>query len=167
MPIDTWHLVATNLQLLKNKISVNDVVVSQSCLTHCDPVACHTPGFPVHHQLPELTQTHVHRVSNAIQPSHLLSSPSPPTFNLSQHRGLFQWVSSSNQVGKVFLSYLGYTASWLLCSEEPCGVISANFSWDNPGSDRLLLLLVVSDSSDIPCSRFRLSRGALVPFDGK
>ena len=62
---------------------------------------CSMPGFPVHHQLPKLAQTHVHQVSDAIQPSHPLSSPSPPTFNLSQHRGLFKWVSSSYQVVKV------------------------------------------------------------------
>ena len=60
-----------------------------------------TPGLPVHHQLQELTQTHVHWVGDAIQPSHPLSPPSPPTFNLSQHQGLFKWVSSSNQVAKV------------------------------------------------------------------
>ena len=62
---------------------------------------CSTPGFPIHHQLPELTQTHVHRVGDAIQPSHPLSSPSPPAFSLSQHQGLFKWVSSSRQVAKV------------------------------------------------------------------
>ena len=62
---------------------------------------CSTPGLPVHHQLPELTQTHVHWVGDVIQPSHPLSSPSPPAFNLSQHQGLFQWVSSSYQVSKV------------------------------------------------------------------
>ena len=56
----------------------------------CDPMDCSTPGLPVHHQLPELAQTHVHRVSDAIQPSHPLLSPSPPAFNLSQHQGLFQ-----------------------------------------------------------------------------
>ena len=61
---------------------------------------CSTPGLPVHHQLPELAQTHVHRVGDAIQPSHPLSSPSPPAFNLSQHQGLLQWVSSSHQVAK-------------------------------------------------------------------
>ncbi|MEQ4767778.1 hypothetical protein ABN071_21555, partial [Providencia rettgeri] len=71
------------------------VLVAQSCLTLCNPMDCSTPGFPVHHQLPELAQTHVHRVSDAIQPSHPLLSPSPPTFNLSQHQGLFQCVSSS------------------------------------------------------------------------
>ena len=60
-----------------------------------------TPGLPVHHQLLELTQTHVHWVGDAIQPSHPLSSPSPPAFNLSQHQGLFKWVSSSHEVAKV------------------------------------------------------------------
>ena len=59
--------------------------VTQSCLTLCNPMDCGMPGFPVHHQLSELAQTHVHRASDAIQPSHPLSSPSPPTFNLSQH----------------------------------------------------------------------------------
>ena len=62
--------------------------VAQSCPTLCDPMNCSTPGLPVHHQLPEFTQTHVPRVSDAIQPSHPLSSPSPPAFNLSQHQGL-------------------------------------------------------------------------------
>ena len=61
---------------------------------------CSMPGFPVHHQLLELTQTHIHWVGDAIQPSHPLSSPSPPTFNLSQHQGLFKWVSSSHQLGQ-------------------------------------------------------------------
>ena len=72
--------------------------IAQSCPTLCDPMDCSMPGFPVHHQLPEFTQTHVHWVSDSIQPSHPLSSPSPPIFNLSQHQGLFQWVSSSHQV---------------------------------------------------------------------
>ena len=75
--------------------------VAQSCLTLCDPMDCSMPGLPFHHQFPEFTQTHVHWVSDAIQPSHPLWSPSPPTFNLSQHQGLFQWVSSSHQVAKV------------------------------------------------------------------
>ena len=75
--------------------------VAQSCLILCDPMDCRTPGFPVHHQLLELAQTHVHWISDAIQPSHPLSSPSPPTFNLSQHQGLFQWVGSSHQVAKI------------------------------------------------------------------
>ena len=75
--------------------------VTQSCLTLCDPMDCSTPGVPVHYQLPELAQTHVHRVGDAIQPSHPLSSPSPSAFNLSQHQGLFQWVSYSHQVAKV------------------------------------------------------------------
>ena len=75
--------------------------VAQSCPTLCIPMDCSMSGFPVHHQLLEPTQTHVHRVRDAIQPSHPLLSPSPTTFNLSQHRGLFQWVSSSHEVAKV------------------------------------------------------------------
>ena len=74
--------------------------VAQSCLTLCNPMDCSTPDLPVHHQLPEFTQTRVYWVSDAIQPSHPLSSPSPPTFDLSQHQGLFKWVSSSHQVAK-------------------------------------------------------------------
>ena len=75
--------------------------VAQSCPTPCDPMNCSTPGLPVHHQLLEFTQTHVRWVSDTIQPSHPLSSPSPPALNLSQYQGLFQWVSSSHQVAKV------------------------------------------------------------------
>ena len=75
--------------------------VAQSCPTLCNPMNHSRPGLPVHHQLPEFTQTHVHWVGDAIQPSHPLSSPSPPVFNLSQHQGFFKWVSSSHQVAKV------------------------------------------------------------------
>ena len=74
---------------------------SELCPTLCDSMDCNTPGFPVHHQLPKLTQTHIHWASDSIQSSHPLSSPSPPIFNLSQHQGLFKWVSSSHQVAKV------------------------------------------------------------------
>ena len=75
--------------------------VPQSYLTLCHPMDCSTPGFPVHHQLPEFTQTHIHWASDAIQQSHPLSSPLTSTFNLSQHQGLFQSVSSLHQVVKV------------------------------------------------------------------
>ena len=75
--------------------------VAQSCPTLCDPMNHSTTGLPVHHQLPEFTQTHVHWVSVAIQPSHPLSSPSPPAPNPSQHQSLFQWVNSSHEVSKV------------------------------------------------------------------
>ena len=74
---------------------------TQLCPTLCDPMNCSTPGLPVHHQLPEFTQTHVHRVSDAIQPSHPLSFPSPPAPNPSQHQNLFRWVNSLNEVAKV------------------------------------------------------------------
>ena len=75
--------------------------VTQSRPTLCDPMNPSMPGLPVHHQLPEFTQTHVHRVGDAIQLSHPLSSPSPLAPNLSQHQDLFKWVSSSHQVAKV------------------------------------------------------------------
>ena len=75
--------------------------VAQSCLTLCDPMNRSTLGLPVHHQLLEFTQTLVHWVSDVFQPSHPLSSPSPPALNLSQHQGLFKWVSSLHQVAKV------------------------------------------------------------------
>ena len=87
--------------LILSNHSVQFSSVAQSCPTLCDPMNRSTPGLPVHHQLPESTQTHVHRVNDAIQPSHLLSSPSPPALNLSQHQGLFQRVSSSHQVAKI------------------------------------------------------------------
>ena len=75
--------------------------VAQSCLTLCDPMNRRTPGLPVHHHLPEFTQTYVHRVGDAIQPSHPLLSPFPPSPNPSQHQSLFQWVNSSHEVAKV------------------------------------------------------------------
>ena len=71
-----------------------------SCVRFCDPMDCSTPDFPVYHQLPDLNQTHVHRVGDAMQPSHPLSSPSPPALNLSQHQGLFQRVNSSHKMAK-------------------------------------------------------------------
>ena len=90
------------------------ISVAQSCLTLCDPMDCSTSGTPVHHQLMELAQTHVHRVGDTIQPSHPLSSPSPPPFSLSQLQGLFQWVTSSHQVAKVLELQLQYQSfQWI------------------------------------------------------
>ena len=83
------------------KPSVQFSSVSQLCLTLCYPMNCSTPGLPVHHQLLEFTQTHVHRVGDAIQTSRPLLSPSPPASNPSKHQRLFQWVNSSHQVAKV------------------------------------------------------------------
>ena len=111
--------------------SVQFSSVTQSCLTVCDPMNRSTPGLPVHHQLLEFTQTHVHWVSDAIQPSHLLSSPSPPALNLSQHQDLFQWkggwsigVSASTSVlpaNTQDWSPLGWT-SWIsLCPRDSKG----------------------------------------------
>ena len=80
--------------------SVQFSLVAQSCPTLCDPMNRSMPGLPVHHQLSEFTQTHVHLVGDAIQPSHPLSSPSPPVPNSSQHQGLFQWVNSYSAIKK-------------------------------------------------------------------
>ena len=98
LPAHTW---VCRGGLCYNPCSVQFSSVAQSCLTLHDLMDCSTPGLPVHYQLPEFTQTHVYWVSDAIQPSHPLSSPSPPALNLSQHQGLFQWASSSHQVAKV------------------------------------------------------------------
>ena len=99
------------------------VQFTQSCPTPGDPIDCSTPGLPVHHQLTEFTQTHVHWVRDAIRPSHPLSSPSPPVFNLSQHQGLFKWVSSSHQVAKY------WSFSFISPSNEYSGLISFRMDW--------------------------------------
>ena len=97
--------------------------VPQSCLTFCDPMNRSMPGLPVH-QLPESTQTYVHWVGDTIRPSHPLSSPSPPALNLSQHQGLFKWVSSLHQVAKV----LEFQFSIGPSNEHP-GLISFRMDW--------------------------------------
>ena len=112
----------------KEKAEANGSVqfssVTQSCLTLCDPMNRSTPGLPVHHQLPEFTQTRVHQVSDAIRPSHPLSSPSPPAPNPSQHQSLFQRVNSSHEVAKV----LEFSFSIIPSKEHP-GLISFRMDW--------------------------------------
>ena len=111
----TLFLLYASFNKSENRFSFRFSSVPQSCLTLCDHMDCSTPGFPVHHQLPEFALTHVHRVGDAIQSSHPLSSPSP-AFNLSQHQGLFQLVSSSHQVAK---------ESWTIMSKSgslSCGI---------------------------------------------
>ena len=99
-----WHMLKY-LWIKRPGHSISFIIqfssVAQSCPTLCYPMNHSTPGLPVHHQLPEPTHTHVHRVGDAIQPSHPLLSPSPPAPNPSQYQGLFQWVNSSHQVAKV------------------------------------------------------------------
>ena len=86
-----------------------------SVMSICDPMDCSTQGLPVHHQHPKFTQTHVHWVGDAIQPLHPLSSPSPPALNLSQHQGLFKWVSSSHQVAKILEFQLQHQSfQWII-----------------------------------------------------
>ena len=106
--IETPHSVLTSTLLQFSS-------VLQSCPTLCNPMDRSMPGLPVYHQLLESTQTHVHWASDAIQPSHPLSSPSPPAFSLSQHQGLFQWVSSLRQVSKVLEFQLQHQSfQWIL-----------------------------------------------------
>ena len=127
--------------------------VSQSCPTLCNPMDCSTPGLPVHHQLLELVQTHVHWVGDAIQPPHTLLSPSSPTFNLSQHQGLLQWVSYSHQVAKVLEFLLQHQSfQWI------SGLISFRFDQlDLPAVQRTLKSLLQHHSSRasvLQCSAF-------------
>jgi len=102
LPVQWYYLQQWKMVCISTLIQFSSVSsVTQTCPTLCNPMNCSTPGLPIHHQLLESTQTHVHRASDAIQPSHPLSSPSPPVLNLSQHQGLFQWVSSLHEVAKV------------------------------------------------------------------
>ena len=118
--------------------------VTQLCPTLCQPMNCSTPGLPVHHQLPESTQTHVHWVGDAIWPSHPLSSPSPPALNLSQHQGLFKWVSSSHQKWPKYWSF-NFNIS---PSNEHSGVISFRMDWlDLPAVQGTLKSLLQHHSS--------------------
>ena len=114
---------------------------------------CSIPGLPVHHQLLELAQTHVHWVSDVIQPSHSLLSPSPPAFSLSQHQGLFQWVSSSHQVAKVLELQLQHQSF-----SEYSGLISFRMDWLNllavQGALKSLLQHHSSKASILWCSAF-------------
>ena len=93
------NCLCEDMVLFRKLLKFSSVQLLSCIWLFCSPMDCSTPGIPVHHQLPELAQTHVHRVSDAIQPSHPLLSPSPPAFN-AQHQGLFQWISSLHQVPK-------------------------------------------------------------------
>ena len=125
----------------------------QSCLTLWDAMECNTPGLPVHYQLLEFTQTHVHCVSDAIQPSYPLSSPSPPTFHLSQHQGLFKWVSFSYRWPK----YWSISFS-IGPSNEYLGLIAFKMNWLDllavQGTLRSLLQHDSSKASILRCSAF-------------
>ena len=108
---DCCNLVAAEARIIESTIrwgtymlkqwNIQFSSVTQSCPTLCNSMNHRTPGLPVHHQYPEFTQTHVHQVGDTIQPSHSLSSPSPPAVNPSQHQGLFQWVNFSHEVASV------------------------------------------------------------------
>ena len=134
-------------------ISVEFSWVTQLCPTLCDPMNHSTPGLPVHHQLLESTQTHVHWVGDAIQTSHPLSSPSPPALNLSQHQGLFKWVSSSHQAAKGLEFQLQHQSY-----NEHQGLISFRMDWLDllavQGTLKSLLQHHGSKASILRCSAF-------------
>ena len=133
--------------------SVQFSSVAQLCPTLWDPMNCSTPGLPVHHQLSESTQTHIHWVGDAIQPSHALSSPSPPAFNLFQHQGLFKWVSSSHQVAK----YWSFSFRISPTNEYPA-LISSRMVWLDllavQGTLKSLIQHHSSKASIFQCSAF-------------
>ena len=138
-------------QLFSFSLSVSSV--AQLCPTLCDPMDCSMPGFPVHHQLPELAQTHVHQVRDAIQSSHSLSSHFYPAFNLSQHQGLFQCISSLHQVAKVLeLQFQHQSFQWIF------GLISFRNDWfdllEVQGTLRSLLQHHSSKAPILWCSDF-------------
>ena len=127
--------------------------MAESCPTLCDPMNNSTPGLPVHHQLPEFTQTHIHQFGDAIQSYHPLSSPSPPAPNPSQHQGLFQWINSSHEVAKVLEFQLQHQSfQW-----HP-GLISFRMDWLDflavQGTLKSLLQHHSSKASILRCSAF-------------
>ena len=117
--------------------------VTQSCLTLCIPMDCSMPGLPVHHQVPDFAQTHVHWVNDAIQPSHPLSSPSPPAPKPSQHQGLFQWVSPLHQVPKVLLEEIQLFSA--KCRETSESILDDfKIEWDGNQGDYVKQSLKIS-----------------------
>ena len=141
-----------NIMLWKDFV----VVALLSYVWLCDPMDCSMLGFPVHHQLPEPTQTHVHWVGDAIQACHLLLSPYPPAFNLSQHQGLLQWVSSLHQVGN--FCHFSFSIS---PSNDYSGLISFRIDWFplelTPSSSR--------DSQDSsPTPQFKIINSSMLSF---
>ena len=158
-PCNIWifqYIHISNLTLDIERLSLTFVSfsrIAQLCLTLCNPVDCSTPGFPVHHQLPELTQTHVHWVGDAIQSSHPLSSPSPPVFNLSQHQDLFLWVTSLHQVARDWSFSFSISSS-----NEYSGLISFTM-------DRYDLLAVQGDPEESsPTPRFKSINSLVLSF---
>ena len=140
----SWKVSSDSIDLiliifLQTDVSVQFSSVTQSCPIPCDPMDCSMPGFPVHNQLLELAQPHVHQAGDTIQPSHPLSLSSPPALNLSQHQGLFQWVNSLHQVAKCSFS--------ISPSHEYSGLIFFMIDW-------FYLLAVQGDQISTPILSF-------------
>ena len=145
------------MQKLPNCIWISNFSsVAQSCPTLCTPwIAAwglHVAGLPVHQQLPEFTQTHVHWVGDTIQPSYLLSSPSPPAFSLSQHQGLFKWVSCLHQTAEVLEFQLQHKPS-----NEYSGLISFRMDW-------LDLLVILGTLESSPTAQFKSINSPVLSF---
>ena len=154
------------LKIIFFQLSVQFSSVAQSsCSTLCDPMNCSTPGLPVHHQLLEFAQTHVHRVSDAFQPSHPLSSPSPPAPNPSQHQSLFQWVNSSHEVALIITifiililsslylktCFLGYFfLSWRIIALQWCVSFCCTTKWISCKYTYMSFLLSLPPTSSYP-----------------
>ena len=149
----TYIWASTKSNNNNSRSSVSSVQLL-SCIRLCNPMDCSMPGLLVHHQLPELTQTHVHRVGDAIQPSHPLSSPSPPTFSLSQHQGLSQWVLCIR-----WPKHWSFSFS-IRPSNEYSGLISFRMNWLDlivvRGTLKSLLQYHSSKASVLWCSAFFL-----------
>ena len=147
--LSPWILIVVLLLFL---LSVHFTLVTQSCPTLCDPMNLSTPGLPVHHHLPEFTQTHIHRVGDAIQPSHPLSSPFPSAPNPSQHQSLLQWVSHGMLL--YFLRSLSsYTNFWDLS-------LAMNNSMQLPALGSHILF----SSRGLLLSRVSISQSPIFPF---
>ena len=147
-----YHKLSILKQIKNYYFSVQFRSVTHSCSTLCDTTDCKTSGFPVHHQLPELVQTHFHWLGDSIQPSHPLLSPLPPVFSLSQHQGLFQWVSSLHQVAKVLEFQLQISPF-----NEYSGLISFRIDW-------LDLLAVLGTLEFSPTPQFKTINYLVLSF---
>ena len=147
------HFSACAMCFLIASVQFNSIQLPSHVQLFVTPMDCSTPGFPVHHQLLELAQSHVHQVSVAIQPSHSLSSPSPPGFNLSHHQGHFRWVSSLHLVAK----YWSFSFN-ISPSNEYSELISFRIDWLDllavQGTLKILLQHHATKASILQCSAF-------------
>ena len=151
MDTGAWQVTVCGVPRVRHDWATKHTQSLSFCPILCNPMNCSAPGFPVLHYLPEFAQIHVHWVGDAIQPSHPLSSPSPPALNLSHHQGLFHWVNSSHQVAKV-LELQHQCFQWIF------GLMSFRMDWLDllavQGTLKSLLQHHSSKASILRCSAF-------------